>query len=183
MNNITVVGSISSELNNDHKIYGKSFYRFYVDIMRDSGVIDRLPVITDKNISINVGETVLVKGQCRTHRDRGKLLIYIYALSIEFLNYSDNYNDVFLVGVINKPPTYRLTPLGKEISDINLKVIRANKADYLPCVVWGNNARIISKMSVGDPIRVAGRLQSRKYDKDGEIKTAYEISVKLVELI
>ncbi|MCL2415649.1 MAG: single-stranded DNA-binding protein, partial [Defluviitaleaceae bacterium] len=63
-----------------------------------------------------------------------------------------------------------------------------NKSDYIPCIVWGRNARFGSKLNVGDRIKIWGRMQSRIYQKkqdDGEFieKTAYEVSVSKLEMV
>ena len=97
-------------------------------------------------------------------------------------------NDVILEGPICREPTYRRTPLGREICDVMLAVPRAFKrADYLPCILWGRTAQEISDCHTRDRIRVAGRLQSRIYTKlteDGpEQRTAYEISALTAEIL
>ena len=62
-----------------------------------------------------------------------------------------------------------------------------NKSDYIPCISWGRNARFCGKRSVGENVRVTGRMQSRKYEKklpDGTAieKVAYEVSVSQIEI-
>ena len=76
--------------------------------------------------------------------------------------------------------------MGREIADILVAVNRAyNKSDYIPCIVWGRNARFAGKLEVGDNIKITGRIQSRIYQKkteEGSVeKTAYEISVSKIE--
>ena len=61
------------------------------------------------------------------------------------------------------------------------------KSDYVPCILWGRNARFAETLEVGTHLEVWGRIQSREYLKryeDGteEIRTAYEISVKRLEV-
>lgn len=63
-----------------------------------------------------------------------------------------------------------------------------NKSDYIPAIAWGRNARFSEKLSVGDHIRVWGRIQSREYQKklgEGEVvqKIAYEVSVSKMEKV
>ena len=87
-----------------------------------------------------------------------------------------------------KLPTYRRTPLGREICDVMLAVPRAfRRADYLPCILWGRTALEISVCHTSDRIRICGRLQSRLYTKitdDGpQERTAYEISALSAEII
>ena len=98
-----------------------------------------------------------------------------------------NPNQIFLNGFICKEPIYRETPFGREISDILIAVNRAyNKSDYIPCIVWGRNAKFTSKLSVGDNIKLWGRVQSRIYQKKTddviEERVAYEVSVSKIEV-
>ena len=74
-------------------------------------------------------------------------------------------------------------PFYREISDILLAVNRAyGKSDYIPCICWGHNARLCSRMSAAQYPITEGRLQSRIYEKhtpDGAIvpHVAYEVSL------
>jgi len=78
---------------------------------------------------------------------------------------------------------YRKTPLGREIADVLIAINRTyKKSDYVPCILWGRNAKFCETLNVGDLVKLNGRIQSRTYEKknpDGEImkKTAYEVSV------
>ena len=55
-----------------------------------------------------------------------------------------------------------------------------HRADYLPCILWGRVAAEAAQCTVGDPIVINGRLQSRIYTKLTEEgfqeRTAYEVS-------
>ncbi|KAF5071761.1 Single-stranded DNA-binding protein [anaerobic digester metagenome] len=98
-----------------------------------------------------------------------------------------NENQIFLNGFICKEPIYRKTPFGREISDILVAVNRAyNKSDYIPCIVWGRNARYMANLKVGSNIKVWGRVQSRSYQKKTgdliEERVAYEVSVSKIEI-
>lgn len=191
-NQITLVGAIGSQFTYDHTLYGEKYYKITLLVKRDSGVEDRLPVmVSERLIDITeyfLGDYVIVKGSYRSYNiheeNKTRLSLFAFAESVEKLSYSDNYNDIFLEGYITKPPTYRRTPNGREICDVMLGVSRAyNKTDYIPCVCWGKSAKFVSRLEVGDCIRVSGRVQSREYTKDGETKTAYEVSVSLVEVL
>ena len=103
-----------------------------------------------------------------------------------FIIGNKNSNQIYLNGFICKQPVYRETPLGREIADIIVAVNRAyNKSDYIPCIAWGRNAKFVSKLSVGDNIKVRGRIQSRAYSKkSGEVteeRVAYEVSISKIE--
>ena len=95
---------------------------------------------------------------------------------------------MLLVGNLCRKPVYRRTPLGREIADLLLAVNRGTgKADYLPCIAWGGQARRAGWWNVGDRVCVRGRLQSRRYRKvvgsDVGEKVAYEVSGILVERV
>ena len=61
-----------------------------------------------------------------------------------------------------------------------------NKSDYIPCIAWGRNARYLSNLSVGENIKIWGRVQSRKYQKKVEDtveeRIAYEVSISKIEI-
>ena len=87
-----------------------------------------------------------------------------------------------LQGVICKPPILRRTPLGRCISDMMLAVNRRyGRADYLPCIAWGQVAMLTGRMDVGETLSLEGRVQSRAYTKvvDGQPqeRTAFEVSI------
>ena len=58
---------------------------------------------------------------------------------------------------------------------------RYGRSDYLPCIAWGTQARLAADLTVGNRIRLTGRLQSRTYTKlengHSREKTAFEVSV------
>jgi len=197
-NSVTVIGKIISSCEFDHEVYGEGFYTFKVSANRLSDNYDELPVtiserLIDKELIIP-GKAVRVYGQLRSYNNftekKNRLVLTVFAREIElFENVPEgNPNSIELNGFICKEPVYRVTPFGREISDILVAVNRAyKKSDYIPCIAWGRNARYVSKLSVGDNIRLWGRIQSRTYQKKSDIgvekKTAYEVSVSRIEYI
>lgn len=91
------------------------------------------------------------------------------------------------MGHLCKAPTYRTTPQGREVCDIMMAVNRAyGKSDYIPCIVWGRNARFAGRLEAGEHIQIQGRFQSREYakkisDNEVETRTAYEVSVSKID--
>ena len=157
-----------------------------------------------------LGRRVFVSGQVRSYNqrtgERSRLIITVFAKDIAVIPEdispeeeqdpphksallwdSSDKNEVRLSGAVCKPVVYRTTPFSREISDVLLAVNRRyGKSDYLPCIAWGRNARYAEGLSVGEPVFVSGRLQSRSYQKmlpDGtaEQRTAYEISCSSIE--
>ena len=112
-------------------------------------------------------------------------MIFVFASAIVAED-GDPINDCNLEGPICRDPTYRRTPLGREICDVVLAVPRAfRRADYLPCILWGRAAMECSKCHTRARVRICGRLQSRIYTKLTEEgpqeRTAYEISALTAE--
>ena len=193
VNQITLRGSLASMPQFSHENHGRRFFRFFLDIPRLSGTVDTLPVIAEESIlsctDITDGEMLTVAGQIRSHnvRSEGKrhLLIFVFANAIVCED-GEPINDVLLEGPICREPTYRRTPLGREICDVMLAIPRAfRRADYLPCILWGKTAMAASQCHTRDILRIQGRMQSRIYTKmtesGSEERTAYEISALTAE--
>lgn len=197
-NTATISGKISSELVFSHEVYGEGFYYFLLDVKRLSDSYDRIPVtVSERLAGFNEyvkGRYIEVEGQFRSYNaaagDGNKLLLTVFAREVKFIDNSaeqKQLNQIVLNGYICKNPIYRTTPFGREIADILLAVNRSyNKSDYIPCISWGRNARYCGSMTVGDNVKVTGRIQSREYQKkyqNGDIitRTAYEISVSKLE--
>lgn len=188
VNQITLRGQLHALPLFSHENHGKRFFRFYLEVPRLSGSVDTLPIIAEEQVlnrtDLTGGEMLTVSGQIRSHNTRTEgvrhLMIFVFASNITAED-GLPLNEVILEGPICKEPTYRRTPLGREICDVMLAIPRAfQRADYLPCILWGRTAQEISSCHTRDCIRINGRLQSRIYTKltdSGPIeRTAYEIS-------
>ncbi len=196
-NSIYIAGKITEECEFSHEVYGEGFYLFKISSERLSDNEDILPITVSERLidkqSLTLGTRVEVIGQLRSYNNYGnkknKLVLTIFAREINLLeeDTEQNPNQIFLNGFICKPPVYRKTPFGREISDILVAVNRAyNKSDYIPCIAWGRNARYLSNLSVGENIKIWGRVQSRKYQKKVEDtveeRIAYEVSISKIEI-
>lgn len=186
-NLVNLVGELG-QVTYDHTMYGEDFYHTTLEVKRDSGKADIVPLIISERLmeGVNVGDYVHVSGEFRSYNkhdeDKNRLKLYVFVNALEVAAVG-NVNDVFLEGYLCKTPTYRHTPQGREIADVILAVNRGyNKSDYIPCICWGRSAYFVRRLEAGDGIRVAGRIQSRDYVKNGETKTAYELSVNLLEV-
>lgn len=194
-NRVNVKGEILSSLVYVWEKFGEKFYTADVGIFRQSGIIDVIPVmISDRMINVKesiVGSFVEIEGQFRSfnlHKEnKNRLILSVFVKSIsKICGEDDEMNQIKLDGFLCKPPIYRKTPKGREVADIILAVNRNyGKSDYIPCVVWGRNARYISKFPIGTEVKLEGRIQSREYSKkldDGtqETRTAYEVSVSRI---
>ena len=147
-NSITIRGSLVALPQFSHENHGRRFYRFVLEVPRLSGAVDLLPVIAEEQILSQLdpcaGSMLTVCGQIRSHNQRTEgsrhLLIFVFAQTVTAED-GDPINDVVVEGPLCREPTFRRTPLGREICDVMLAVPRAfRRADYLPCILWGRTA-------------------------------------------
>lgn len=199
-NIINLRGVVSSEVEVSHEAFDEKYYRFFIDTKRLSDLSDTLPIIVSEKLinidDIKIGDVVFVNGQVRSHNQpveekRSKLILSIFTKEIrkESLEEDTSLNEVIFQGFICKEPIYRKTPLGREIADVLIAVNRAyKKSDYIPCILWGRNAKFCESLPIGSKVSITGRMQSRKYSKklnDDNIKemTAYEVSASMFTLL
>lgn len=198
-NQALIIGTIEDDFVFNHEIYAEKFYTCTVKVPRLSGAADNVKIMVSERLIMdgeyNIGDTVEVSGQFRSYNSYengdNRLVLTVFAKDIAHFDDSENKNPntLYLNGFICKEPIYRTTPFGREITDILLAVNRSyNKSDYIPIIAWGRNARFARTLSVGDNVRIWGRIQSRTYQKrvgDEEYitKIAYEVSVNRMELV
>lgn len=179
-----------------HESRRELFYTFPLQIERLSGYADKVNIILRQEmlaVLTNCGAGhIHIGGELRSFNNRSgegsRLVITVFAREISPAPGEDWENSVELAGTLCKTPTLRQTPLGREICDMLLAVNRRyGRSDYLPCIAWGQNARLASQLQVGDRLVLLGRLQSREYIKnlDGEAlrRTAFEVSVSQLQML
>ncbi|MCH5187100.1 MAG: single-stranded DNA-binding protein [Oscillospiraceae bacterium] len=195
-NNISIMGYVEDSPVFSHRVMDEDFYKFNVRVPRLSETEDVLPVtISEKLICpwLQDGVKVRVTGQLRSYNkytDTGThlvLTVFVKEIDLAELGTGENPNEIFINGFICKPPVYRKTPFGREITDLIVAVNRAfNRSDYIPAIAWGRNAVFAEKLEVGTNVQIWGRLQSREYVKrlsetESETRTAYELSITKIE--
>ena len=170
-----------------HENHGTRFYRFFLDVPRLSGQVDSLPILLPEDLlpGVTPGKPLRVSGQLRSFNNRSgignRLVLTVYALQF-CTGEGIPCNQIRLTGSLCKEPIFRRTPLGRSICDLMLAVPRRyGRADYLPVIAWGQLAVRASRLSVGDPLTLEGRFQSRVYHKmtdcGSEERVAYEVSM------
>lgn len=197
-NQVTIAGTVEAAPVFSHEVYGEEFYVFYLLSPRLSDTTDRIRVLISQRLFcdelvLEPGSSVVITGQFRSYNnysgEGNRLLLSVFAKTagqICDIEEVENPNMIYLDGHICKPPLYRKTPFGREITDVLLAVNRFyNKSDYIPVIAWGRNARFLADKPVGTHIQIYGRIQSRDYQKqisEDEVvtKTAYEVSVSRV---
>lgn len=197
-NEVKVSGIVKGNFEFSHEVCGEKFYRGHIQANRASGFVDEVPILISERI-INVNDSwnsrrVRVSGQFRSYNqhidDKAKVVLNVFVEEIEEIEeMAADENEIELIGFVCKAPTYRKTPLGREISDLLIAVNRPyGRSDYIPCVAWGRNARYTHSFELGKKIHISGRVQSREYTKklnenESEIRTAYEVSIGMLEVI
>lgn len=185
-NDVLLEGIPSSQPEWSHENHGTQFYRFFLQVPRLSGTPDTLPVLLPEALLPQVQNQVLrVQGQLRSFNNRSgvgsRLVLTVYAQTLT-PGTGELCNHIALSGSLCKAPIFRRTPLGRSICDVMLAVPRRyGRADYLPVIAWGQLAAQVSRLRVGDPLSLEGRIQSRIYQKVTDAgtqeRTAYEVSV------
>ena len=195
-----VLGFIETMPQISHYFREEKFYAFVLRCPRLSEADDYINVMMNhrvyEGVQFEMNQPLRIEGQFRSHNNYSgqgnKLQLVLYAKTIDNIDQigeGENTNEIQINGFVCKAPVYRVTPFGREICDLLIAVNRAfNKSDYIPCITWGKNAKNTSALSVGDNIKITGRIQSRDYKKkvDEEqfvTKTAYEISVSKFEIV
>lgn len=197
-NQVTMMGEIVSDFTYSHEVFGEGFYMIDLLVTRLSESADIIPLMVSERL-MNVeedyrGVKIMVNGQFRSYNrheeKKNRLVLSVFVREVNYIDeIEDNpkTNQIFLDGFICKPPIYRKTPLGREITDLLLAVNRPyGKSDYIPCICWGRNARFAAGFEVGARAKIYGRIQSREYmkrisEEEMERRVAYEVSVGKLE--
>ena len=208
-NKVFVSGRIEAEFEYSHEVQWEKFYRTRVRVERLSGTEDLAPImVSDLLIGQKMlkksleGKWVEVAGQFRSYNKLGEdgrrhLELFLFVTAINIYEDEDeqeeitNANLIYLDGYLCKPPVFRKTPLGRQITDLLIAVNRPyGKSDYIPCIAWGRIAQWVSEFEVGNRVKLYGRVQSREYFKRysndseaGEYRNAYEISVMRMQKV
>lgn len=191
-NKVFLQGRVETVPEYNHSVKEENFYGFNLSVARLSGQTDIIPIIISKQLidfyEIKLGDNIALRGQFRSfnklENERRRLVLSVFVKEICEWDNEANPNVIELNGFVCKPAIYRTTPFSREICDVLLAVNRKfNKSDYIPCIAWGNNAHLVSKMGVPTNLKIVGRIQSREYNKILEgsnipiTKTAYEVSI------
>jgi single-strand DNA-binding protein len=96
-----------------------------------------------------------------------------------------SFNQVTLMGNLTRDPELRTTPNGASVCSFSLALNRSYKnsegnwqeaTDYIDIVAWGPlGERVAQYLTKGRPALVAGRLQSRSWEQDGQKRSKVEV--------
>lgn len=139
------------------------------------------------------GAYVMVMGKMQAYKEvpGGHIVVFVLADYVGVVSECvEQQNGVRLEGKIARQPIHRVTPLGKKITEVVLRVpsvIGEGYYSFLPAICWGKEAEAAAGYQEGDWVALEGRLQSREYKKhrDGveAILTTYEVSAKYIEKV
>lgn len=187
-NQILLRGQVTQAPVFSHESHHTGFWSFPLSVPRLSGTTDTLNLLVREDLAqdISTNDKVSVTGTVRSFNNRSgcgsRLVITVLVHTITPWD-GPCENTLILSGTLCKPPIFRRTPLGREICDLMLAVPRhyGRVTDFLPCIAWGSLAAQTARLSVGSPLCLEGRLQSRIYtkliDEQSVEKVAYEISI------
>ncbi len=72
-NNLVLKGTVDSELEFSHEVYGEGFYKFILKVERLSETFDYIPVTISErltqDVSIEKGKDITVMGQFRSYNN------------------------------------------------------------------------------------------------------------------
>ncbi len=96
-----------------------------------------------------------------------------------------SFNQVTLMGNLTRDPELRQIPSGQSVCSFSLALNRSFKGsdgnwqeavDYVDVVAWGPlGERVTQYVTKGRPVLVAGRLQSRQWEQDGQKRNKLEV--------
>lgn len=100
-------------------------------------------------------------------------------------------NHVILIGRLTRDPELRYTPNGVAVANFTLAVDRPftnqageREADFIPVVVWQKLAESCANyLGKGRLCAVAGRLQVRTYEQDGQRRYITEVVAGSVQFL
>lgn len=197
-NHTFVSGMVVSDFQDGCAAYGKKHYVSDIEVRRLNGKKDRIPIVVPagrvENVEGYKGQYVCASGQyhSRNYYDgqkrRLKLYLYVRDLSLKMDgDRKPDTNYIFLDGYLCRKPVYRMTPLGRTVTDLMLAVNRPyGRTDYIPCICWESTAYLAASLPAGFHVGIEGRVQSREYVKqtsgmEPETRIAYEVAVSKLE--
>ena len=97
-------------------------------------------------------------------------------------------NKVIIVGRLGKDPDVRYTPSGDAVADLGIATSErfknqqgeySEKTEWHNCIVWRQTAEFAKNyLKKGQLVYVEGKLQTRKWEKDGQNHYKTEIQVR-----
>ena len=170
-------------------VFSNDTYITNIKVDRKSGVSDIIPIVFTKVklaelINLDT-DNIIVRGRVCTYANENMIYghrIYTYVMVNDILiddGYQLENNRVELRGKVTRAPIYRTTPKGKLIVEIAVKI----DTSLIHCIGWKEVAVKSNNINRWDIVYIKGRLQSRKYKKNGNCLIAYEVSSQIISKV
>ena len=190
MNKITLKGIIKN-IQTSHSIGDVEYGKANLLVKRHDDKEDCINIKYKKlSNPYKDGDEVELTGNVRSYSytvdDKNKVDIYVFTYFDKPENAEEIVNKVELDGAVCKVDKLRTTKDGKQCLHFifaNSIITTTKKLNsYIPCVLWGEKAKLYENMKVGTKLKLEGELHSREYvkkDANGEceIRVAYEMIV------
>lgn len=100
-------------------------------------------------------------------------------------------NSVIMTGRLTRDPEVRWSGGDFAVARFSLAVDRERKnkdgervTDFPNCVAFGKTAEFVERnLAKGDKIAVVGRMESSKYEKNGESRVSWEVPCDRIEIL
>jgi single-strand DNA-binding protein len=98
-------------------------------------------------------------------------------------------NRIVIIGRLTRDPELRTTTTGKSVAEFSVAVNKRMKpqdgspdADFFTIKCWGQTAEFANEyLSKGRLVSIDGRMESRKYEKDGKTHTVWDLVADSVQ--
>lgn len=200
MNDISLKGYLK-DIKYSHTIGSVEYDKAFLIVSRNASE-DIIPLCFKHTSNrYKEGDLIELKGNLRSHSSKnvdGKNKVDIYVFT--YFDIPDNVvgdeeisNLVSIDGRICKLNELRVHDNGS----ISINFLLANNIftsasnrklnSYIPIVCWGETAKLVGSLAVGDQIKVTGTFHSRTYKKyindNLEIKVAYEVVADSIDVL
>lgn len=175
-NDVLLSGTLEEDVSPYRTPFGGNMLHSVLLVRRRSGTVDRVPLLIDQEIAsssdapLRASTRIRLFGQIRTYYDRtGHLHVYVFPIVLSSFSGKEDLNHIRLSGQISRKPSYNVTPLGREITNLVLAVPTSWKewrgVSYIPAIFWGSMAGMVLPFEPSEIVSVTGRFQSREYEK------------------
>lgn len=195
-NNYAVVtGTLITQPVESYKQHQEMFYEFMISVPKSSTEADTIKVVMSEcrmTDMLTIGSRFKFTGSFISVNNyvngKNRLSLFLAVDSYTYVDCTacDSANYIRVEGYLCKNPEYKVTPFGREITDLLVAVNRSyHKSDYLPVVTWGRTARYVSETTtVGTNVVIEGKITSRLLTSEDEgERLVYAISTSQVSII
>jgi len=190
-NKVELVGRIATRYLLDHEYNNGKYYQFLLETSGAGGYEHTFPILVSDCV-VNVRENhinkmVYIRGAYRSYTTwpghKTNLLLYVSPEEMRFAECETSMNRITLEGFVCNRPECTVDESGTAVARMLMAVNRhAGKADYVPCIAYGDNARCAEGFDSGDLICVSGSVEERKTNPKDSVISSYEVKIDSVKL-